>query len=332
MPKPAQQQAYAVQTPTLGGTMSRGGASTRGTEGVYLGSNFLRPAGSDPVGDMIVRRVCQAVDAYPELKGAGIVLRLQGQKDFVLRGPAHVSGVDTYVVAEIQGAAAKSWWSHWGDVVISCGGATVSSVGLGFSIAAEGPSLGASTPVTVLAYSATVAGWGQCGLATAQANSERFDEWVKSDDGRSVRYGEVVLDLIALGDGVAGAKELLETSKVLKTSGYANFLQGERKGRLVKDLAQLEKAGKDLTYLNELLGAAIKEKGLGTAGREWSNNVIRRALTVVTTTLEAKRRILVAKAIGDALTAYGTSTSTTGAVNVVVTVMQKTIAEPRPSH
>lgn len=298
-----------------------------GVEGITAGPpTNLRPANRDQTGELALKRATAAIDSIPELKGAGLILRTPGLVDVALRESDHASDVDTYVIAIITGPEGKTWWMKWGDVVLNCGGAVVSTGGLVAAAAGEIPSAGLDTPVTIVEAGVTSAAWGSCGLAVAKSTNENFAEYVETDDGKWVRYTDVILDIIGLADGVGGAVKLLkESDQVLKTTKYVKFLNSGRKGALIKNMEKLEKAGEDLTYLDELLQAAAKEnEGVTLARSEWGNNLIRRSLVTVTAKLPYQKLSVLSRQLSDALTLI--SSTKGGAIHITVNIVQYTIA------
>ena len=285
---------------------------------------------------LVVEKIISAVDGVEELNGSGIVLQVPGNDPLLLTPPSHPSGLDTYVVATVEPSAAvqqeQSWWDRWNGIVLNCGGAAISWGGVGVEALAEPLTLGGVTPLMVLNIAGATATSAQCGLAVAKMSSNDFAEYIQGPDGQWINTADVLLDVVSLVGGVAGAAQAIRSgSKLLKASKYAAVLEGSSKGTLVKKLAQLEKMEGDVEYIRKLFGVALK-KGLvqDPVGRLFSNNLLKRALPLIVKQLRGEVIAGLASVIGQAIStassAYGGSGSRNlGLVKITIQILQESI-------
>ena len=127
------------------------------------------------------------MDDIPELKGAGLILKFPVGDPFLMRPSDHPSGLRTYVVFDYYlppPPETKSWWGTWNGVILNCGGAVLSGMTCGASIAAEPGTAGAATPVVIWSCGVAAAGTTQCLLSVGKVASNDFDEYVQSTDGQ----------------------------------------------------------------------------------------------------------------------------------------------------
>ncbi len=279
-----------------------------------------------PASDAI-KAILTEVDKSPELRGAAVVLQFPGKQTYQLRKSQHASGLETVVVAEIEiaePADERSWWERWNGVVLNCGGAVVSWGSLGFSLAAEVPSLGTSTPLVVMSAMSAASTTAQCGLSVAAETNEDFQNFIQSEDGHYVEMADVVLDFISLAGGVGGAVAAVRSGgKLMNTSKYAKYLTAEGKGRLLKSLTRLEKAEKDLVYFREAVKKLVKSEKI-------SNNIIKRSLPMITSSLNKEKLSVIGDVVAYAASVTssyhgGVGPSGYGAVKVLVSVLQERI-------
>ena len=244
---------------------------------------------SDPV-ETSMSRIFSAVDAVPQLNGSGVAVRFSGGEPMLVRDSTHQSGLKTYVVVEVATADTRTWWERWNGVVLNCGGAALSWGGVALSSAAEPLTAGASTPVVILTYGAATASSAQCGMAIAKETSPSFQEFVKGPNGKYVDTADIILDVISLAGGVAVAvKAVRGGSMILKTSKYAAELEELPKGQLLKQLERMEKAQQDMGYLRELFDRTVElGKISDPAARKFSNNLLKRALPIITQQLRGE--------------------------------------------
>jgi hypothetical protein len=282
-----------------------------------------------------LNQITAAVDRVPELRGAGVILQVPGGQPIQIRPSNHASGLDTYVLAKISVVAPQAeegWWDRWNGVVLNCGGAAVSWLGVAASGAAEIPSAGASTPITVAAYVSATTTSAQCGLAIAKESSDDFRDYVKGPDGQWVNYADMLLDVISLAGGTAGAVAAVKDGgKAYKLSKYASELDKLPKGQILKSLERLEKAQQDLGYFRRALAEAIAtEKVADPAGRAISNNLLKRALPIVTKSLRMEVLSALGSEISLAISTVssgygGVGSKGWGVVKVTIEVLQQPI-------
>jgi hypothetical protein len=287
------------------------------------------------------QKILDAVDAMPELKGAGVVLQVPGGDAIELRSPDHQSGFATYVHAQItfaQPGDERTWWQRWNGVVLNCGGAAISWFGVGASGLAEIPSVGTSTPLLVVSITAATATSAQCGLAIAKETSPEFQEYVQSADGQWINILDITLDVISLAGGVAGAVAAVRSGgALLKTSKYASQLEKLPKGQLLKYLEKVEKVEKDLGYFRSALDKAIKAgKVADPVSRKISNNLLKRALPIMTKSLKREVYASLANVVGQALSTFssyygGVGSKGWGLVRIVINIYQESILGEEPS-
>jgi hypothetical protein len=321
-------------------TMCRNLSSQPGPVGGCANSCENQPSQleGDEAGRKAVKMILDAVDQTTELKGAGVLLKFPIGDGLLLREPAHASGLATIVLADIkltQPAGQITWWQKWNGVVLNCGGAAISWVGVGASAAAELPSAGTSTVLLVASYAGATATTAQCGLAVAKVSSEDFQEYVESKDGQWINTADILLDVVSLAGGIAGAVSAVRGGEaLLKTSRYAEELEKLPKGKLLKMLERIEAAEKDLGYFREALDKAIKtDKIADPAGRVLSNNLLKRALPLMTKSLRKEVFSSLANVVGQALSTWssyygGVGSKSLGIVNITISVFQDSIVRP----
>jgi hypothetical protein len=246
----------------------------------------------------------QSVDEVEELKGAGILLEIEGATPLLLRESEHKSGLATYVRVEaaLSSVAQKSWWDQWSGVVLNCGATAAGAVATAVSCGATPFTAGAAAPVCVASWVGTTATGAQCGLAVAKETSPEFAEYIKSDDGEWINYADLALDVISLGVGVASLPGALKSgSKLLKTSKYTKYLKNADKGKLTKVMAKMEG---DLGNLTKYLDKGMKGvKGANPAAKTaLTNNIIKRMLPHVTKQLKRDQLEFLSSSISFALT------------------------------
>jgi hypothetical protein len=297
-------------------------------------------AAADAAGRRAVDTILDAVDRYPELKGAGVVLQLPVGEALCLREPDHASGLDTYVHAQVMIASPvdqRTWWERWNGVVLNCGGAVISWVGVGASALAEVPTAGTSTVLLVVSYTSAGATTAQCGLAIAKETSDDFKEYVEGPNGEWVNYADIILDVISLAGGVAGGiAAVKDGGALLKTSRYASALEKLPKGQLLKQLEKLEKLEKDMGYFRTALDKLIKAKKVADpAARRVSSNLLKRALPFITSSLKKEMAANLSNVIGSAMSTVssyygGAGSKGWGLVRIIVRIYQESVLGETP--
>jgi hypothetical protein len=295
------------------------------------------PRGGDEAGRRALNTILDAVDQNAELKGACVVLKFPIGDALWLRESAHASGLATIVLADIQlsqPAQQQTWWDKWNGVVLNCGGAAISWVGVGASAAAEIPSVGTSTILLYASVVGATSTTAQCGLAVAKVSSEDFQEYVQSKDGQWINTADIVLDVISLGGGLAGAVSAVRGGgALLKVSRYAEELEKLPKGKLLKMLVRLEKTEKELDYFRQGLAKAIKMgKVADPASRGISANLLKRALPIMTSSLKKEVISSLASVVGQALSTWssyygGVGSKNLGIVRIVISILQESILD-----
>ena len=281
------------------------------------------------------KKVLAEIDNNEELRGSGLVLQFPSGQTYQLRESNHASGLETIVVARIETAEPadeRSWWERWNGVVLNCGGAAISWGGVVLTAAAEVPSVGAATPLFVVAVTSATATTAQCGLAIAKETNEDFERYLQTEDGNWVNQADVVLDVASLAGGVTGAIAALKSGgQLMKTSRYAKYLDAERKGKLLKTLQRIEKQEQDLQYFRQAL-ERLKSSGkvLDPANRGVSNNLLNRAMPFVTRSLRQETlghlATMISAAAATTSSYYGGSGSQNlGLVKVTISVLQERI-------
>ena len=238
-----------------------------------------------------INKILEIVDSNPELKGAAVVLEFSGGQKFHLRASNHKSELTTVVHAKVavpEPADEAIWWDRWSGVVLNCGGVAISGAGIVVGAMAEIPTVGASTVLLVASYTSASATAIQCGLAIGKMSSDDFVEHIQSPEGDWINQADIILDILSLAGGVAGAATALRTGgKVLNASKHAKLLKDQVvKGKLLKTLEKLEKLEKDLEYFRKAVDKLVKSgKVVDPAKRGISNNIIKRAMPYITKSL-----------------------------------------------
>jgi len=235
-----------------------------------------------------LKKAFAVIDSFPELKGAGVVLRLLPESEYMLRDSSHASGLKTWVVADAtfpEPADNRTWWERWNGIVLGCGGAAISWGGVVLTSGTVVSSFGATTPLMVLNVTGALASTAQCGLAVAKEHSSDFQKFTEGEDGYLIDYADVALDMIGLAGGVVNAINLVKNGgQVLNNYKYVKELQDvEAKGKLLKTLAKIEKQHGELKYVREAVAKLIQaEKVLDPQGRKLSNNILKKSLPFIT--------------------------------------------------
>src|SRR5690606_4051671 len=100
---------------------------------------------------------------------------------------------------------------------------------------------------------------------------------------------ELALDLTGLLHLGAGAAKLVKYGpRVYKAAGQVGRLATVRKGRLVKTISQMEKAGHDLSYVRELLDQGARSSRTGLRSPT-TNNQIKHALKYATARISTEK-------------------------------------------
>jgi LysM repeat protein len=293
------------------------------------------PAPTDDLGPGLaeLKKAFAVIDSFPELKGTGVVLRFPPEASHILRESDHPSGLKTWVVADAtlpEPADPRSWWERWNGVVLGCGGAAIGWGSVALSLGAVVPSFGTSTPLLVINITGASASSLQCALAVAKETNEHFQKFAESEDGYLLDYADVALDLIGIAGGVANAMNILKNGgKVLDNYKYVKLLNTERKGKLLKTLARIEKQQGELKYVRDAVANLIKaEKVFDPVGRTLSNNILKRSLPFITKQVTKESRGTIADSLGIAIglaSSYygGVGPSSFGYVKLVVSILQE---------
>lgn len=270
----------------------------------------------------IIATVCNEIDKRSELKGAGVILHLPESDPILVRESDHASQLGTYVkiIVEVKTSMPpleRSWWQRWNGVILNCGGAVVSWGAVALSSAAEVPSVGAATPLVVLSWTAATATTAQCGLAIAKESSDDFAEYIQSDDGEWINTADIVLDIVSLAGGISGAKNAISSgSKLLSKSKYAAQLGKVPKGSLMKHLQRLEKLDADISYFNGAVKQLVATgKVADPAARGLSNNIVKRALPMITKSLNKEMLAGLGDAISGTMATISSSYGGAGSEN-----------------
>jgi hypothetical protein len=204
------------------------------------------------------RRIIAEIDRIHAIQQLGVVFEGRGQCR-VLRQPNMPVGLRTWIVlqeiddtyvAAVGGQGPPRRESHFGrelvNLGLSCGSAALSGIAVAGGVGAAPLTAGASTTVTVLAWSALVAGSVQCGNSGWRVLNELVDP-SKNDELDSQRWYVVtsdILDAVSVAGGIAGLGQAAQAAiRLGRTSGrplmqvLRGMTRAERK-RLAQDVAK----------------------------------------------------------------------------------------------
>ena len=272
---------------------------------------------TDVDGMRVIESIFKAIDGDKDLKGAGVILKMAGEKPTTadgeplrLRESDHASGLPTDVVVTISLAVSSKddgWWGKWSGTILNCGGLALGVVGTAVSCSAA-PITGGITAVPCgLAAVGTAGSAVQCTLAVGKLNDQ---DWATNETAELVDIG---LDLMSLGLGIGMLKNAVKTgSSALKASKYASILEKTDKGKLIKTLERLEKLQADFGDLKKLLENGVKLEKVSAAvlranptkKMQLTNNVIRRMLPLATKQINRELRENLSQVIGTGLSLW----------------------------
>lgn len=259
---------------------------------------------------MNVDKFLEHIDKQPGLYGAG-VLYFNGLDGAVIRefqplcqsrpiniiirsaprGATSPASPVTPKMEEENVALYSSVTEHT-STALSCGAAILSWLVVFGSGAASVPTLGASTPLTVLSYAAAIASTGQCvngGYRSAKlvAGEEENLKWLDSLEW--YQKTSAALDLVSLAGAGASYMATIKTYKVLKASGNQSLTaalrempRAERK-RLTEELIRAAHPGISNAAVKAYLRAGVYPKRYGQA--EISRFLRRQLLDAVAATM-----------------------------------------------
>lgn len=299
------------------------------------------PVGSDPLSESAehaVQSILRAVDFVPGLRGAGVAVQFPTESTYRLRESRHASQRQTYVVAEagLDVTALRrpepSWWDRWNEVVLNGGGAAISWTGGTLSAVGEIPGFGASTVYLVASGGAAGATTAQGGLSVAKETSDEFTKYVASENGRWINTIDIILDVLSVAGGVAGALSTVRTgSTLLKNARYAKYLDKMPRGRLLKALERLQNAEENLSYFRATLERVLRSGKIAhPAGRTMSSDLLERALPHVVRQVRSESLSPLADAVSTAMATVadyhgGIGSESLGLVRVTIHIYQESI-------
>ena len=204
------------------------------------------------------RRILAELDRVPPTQSLGVAFEGRGQCR-VLRNPAMPPGLRTWIVLKESddgfASSARSQEiipreSHIGrelaNMGLSCGSAVLAGFAVAGGVGAAPVTAGASTAISVLTWSATVASGLQCLNSGWRVFNEVFNPSINDglDSEKWYTVTSDVLDAISVAGGIAGLGQAAQAAiRLSRTSGrpLMEILKGmnraERK-RLAQDLAR----------------------------------------------------------------------------------------------